>query len=740
MPRLARSASISGMLVLACPILLAAQQPTPADTLRLAEIRVVGHRDALAAIPGSATVVDAVTMERWHALTINEVLRRVPGLFARDEEGFGLRPNIGVRGLNPTRSTKVLLLEDGIPLTFAPYGDNATYYHPPIERFERVEVLKGSGQILFGPQTVGGVINYVTPSVPAQREATLTLTPGSRRYLNGQARAGGTFGRLGVLASYDRKQGDGARANVGSRLDDATLKTTFALGARHALTLRGNWYRERSNVTYSGLTEAEWAADPRQNPFLNDSMRLDRAGASATHRWDLRGATALTTTAYAYGVSRDWWRQSSNSGERPNDASDATCAGMANLSTTCGNQGRLRDFTVIGLEPRVHAATSLLGLVASVDAGARAHFERQERLQVNGDAPTSRSAGDAVNTNSGVREDNVRRNAAYSAFTQVRLAAGRWTVTPGLRVEHIRYHRVNRLVAPEVSGRTELTALIPGLGLTYGPAPQVTLFAGAHRGFAPPRTEDILDNATGGAVDLDAELSWNTELGIRARPALGVSVEATAFRMDFENQIVPASVAGGAGATLTSAGHTLHQGLEVAARLDAVGLGRGAPGVFVQGTWTWLPTARFEGPRFVYVGTGGGDVTGKVYAGQNASGTRTQVSVTGNRLPYAPRQLLTAALGYAYHDGLDLRLEAVYVGRQFGDALNTTVTVADGQQGVLAAYTTWNAAATWSYAPTRTTAFLTIKNLGDALYVADRTRGLLPGAPRTVQAGITQAF
>jgi Fe(3+) dicitrate transport protein len=112
-------------------------------------------------------------------------LRKVAGIQVRDEEGFALRPNISIRGLNPTRSSKVLLLEDGIPLTYAPYGDNASYYHPPIDRFESIEVLKGSGQILYGPVTVGGVINYVTPNPPQRPSGHLTLTGGNRDYFNG---------------------------------------------------------------------------------------------------------------------------------------------------------------------------------------------------------------------------------------------------------------------------------------------------------------------------------------------------------------------------------------------------------------------------------------------------------------------------------------------------------------------------------------------------------------------------
>ena len=104
-------------------------------------IVVIGDRIQLDKIPGSGAVLDQDILEESHVFTVNEALRKVPGVFARDEEGFGLRPNIGIRGLNPTRSSKVLLLEDGIPLSYAPYGDNASYYHPPVERFERIEIL-----------------------------------------------------------------------------------------------------------------------------------------------------------------------------------------------------------------------------------------------------------------------------------------------------------------------------------------------------------------------------------------------------------------------------------------------------------------------------------------------------------------------------------------------------------------------------------------------------------------------
>jgi Fe(3+) dicitrate transport protein len=253
-----------------------------ADTIVLAEIRVVGTPAALSRIPGSATLITPAMLQPWRTATMNEALRRVPGVTIREEEGLGLRPNIGVRGLNPTRSTKVLLLEDGIPVTFAPYGDNAAYYHPPITRFESVEVLRGAGQIAFGPQTVGGVINYITPAITQGTTGRISVTGGDRSFLDVNARGMTTFGRLGTLATFGHRQAEGARENTGAQVSDVMVKATTPWEAG-AVTLRGNYYRERSNVTYSGLTEAEWAANPYANPFSNDSMKLDRWGVSATH-------------------------------------------------------------------------------------------------------------------------------------------------------------------------------------------------------------------------------------------------------------------------------------------------------------------------------------------------------------------------------------------------------------------------------------------------------------------------
>lgn len=687
----------------------------------LDEVIVIGRPGRAALEGGAGSILNDETLRTARIANVNEALRLVPGLFPREEEGLGLRPNISIRGLNPTRSTKVLLLEDGIPFGYAPYGDNASYYHPPVERFSRIEVLKGSAQVRFGPHTVGGVINYITADPPAETAGRADLTIGNRDTLSALGEIGTTLtSGTGILAHATHKRADGARDNIDSRITDATLKVTQPIGERQRLTLKATIYDENSDITYSGLTRAEYAADPRQNPFVNDALDFSRWGASLAHALELGRDVTLLTTGYYSFFDRDWWRQSSNSAQRPNDSSDPLCGGMANLLTTCGNEGRLRNYSTYGVESRIAAENITFGAVDfGIEAGARFHAERQKRVQLNGDTPSARSVGFRT-ANSGVRENDRRDVDALSAFVRPRFAAAGFVVTPGLRVERIEYDRFNRLT----NGRGEetLTQWIPGLGLAYEGLESTVIFAGVHRGFGPPGVADIITPA-GGAVNLDAEKSWNVEAGVRHAPYDGAILEATYFRMDFSNQIIPQSVAGGVGATLTNAGETLHEGLEAAVILPLTPIVDLKPfSVEVSANYTWLASAKFTGVRRSGVGGFGA------------------ISVSGNRLPYTPEHLWSAAVTTRHEPTrVSLRLEWVHTAAQFTDDLNTIAVTPDGQRGRIASNHIWNVSLNWDVND-NLTLFLTAKNLFDALYVVDRSRGTIPGNPRLVQGGASVRF
>jgi Fe(3+) dicitrate transport protein len=698
---------------------------------------LAGTTESLSEIPGSIERIGPQALENARVFNFSEALRKISGLNVRDEEGFGLRPNIGIRGTNPTRSTKILLLEDGLPLTYAPYGDNASYYHPPVERYESIEVLKGSGQIVYGPQTLAGVVNYITPNPPSKPTFNLKLEGGSRRFLNGSAGFGGTWGeRLGFITNFTHKRGEGARDNVFSKLYDTASKLTYQINDRNALTGKFTFYREDSNVAYTGLTEAEYAQNPRGNIFRNDFFYGRRYGVSLQHVAILTSKINLTTNFYSNYFSRDWWRQSSNSNERPNRlGSDPDCLGLQDLYTTCGNQGRLRNYSMSGIETRLNADFNWGALRNELNVGFRVHGEKQKRRQENGDLPNSRTGT--------LAEFNVRKNLAYSGFIQYRFIFRDFAVTPGVRVERIEFERENRLTTPTfagATGSTDLTQVIPGIGVAYSGLKNTTIFAGAHRGFAPPRTEDIISN-TGGVVELNPELSWNYEIGVRSRPLRGVSLESAFFRNDYENQIVAASIAGGIGSAFTNGGETLQQGFEFSGQLDSGAIFESQHNFYFRTAYTFLPVAEFRGERFSSI-TSNSQVLALCQPErlQILSPSSSCCLVTGNRLPYTPKNTLTASFGYSHPVGVDAFIENVYVGRQFADDINTTRSLPNGQVGTISEQIYWNATANYKVEKWKTTFFITAKNIFDRTFVVDRSRGLLPGIPRLIQSGLKISF
>lgn len=675
-------------------------------------VDVIGGQEGLLKIPSSAAIIEQEELESSHVFTINEALRKVPGLVLRDEEGFGMRPNIGMRGLNPTRSTKVLLLEDGIPLSFAPYGDNASYYYPTIDRFSSIEVLKGAGQIKFGPQTIGGVINHITPNAPEKFGGHISITSGNRDYLNTKLNVGGN----GMLLDYTHKEGDGARDNTNSNVEDLNFKVTKSFNENHAVTLRANWFSEDSQVSYSGITQAEYNNfGSEYNPLKNDDFETTRYGLSATHDWQLNSNTILTTNVYYSYFDRDWWRQQNNSldaisGGAINNASclavrNARLNGQAVNSDSClGNQGRLRTYDTYGVEPRL----TITHAWGELEMGAKAHFEEQDRRQVNGSTATART-GTLI-------ENNKRETDAYSGFISNRFDIGQFSIIPVVRYEHIENERSNRLTGAK--GEANLHEWIPGISMAYTPNDQYTFFAGVHEGFAPPRTEDLI-GATGGSIDVDAEKSTNYELGFRARPTKNLSIESTAFYSDFDNLIAVGSVAGN---VALSQGKATFAGLEMMGRYDFDN------GIYSSLAYTWLPVAEQDKP-FRNV------ITNAVIAG----------SESGNRQPYAPKNTITAALGFQ-SGNFNTNIEAVHVGEQYADlaegdlSIRTLVQRQSGQFGEIASYTIYNAAINYKLPEYKTTLFLVGKNIFDKEYIVDRTRGILTGMPALVQVGARYDF
>jgi Fe(3+) dicitrate transport protein len=676
----------------------------------LPQVEVFDREIDFKKIPGSAFVIESTVIEDSRVFNVNEALRKVPGVHVREEEGVGLRPNIGIRGMNPTRSTKVLLLEDGLPLSYAPYGDNASYYHPPIDRYDSIEVSKGSQVIRFGPQTAGGVINYITPMPQKEFGGIAGFSMGTRGYMNSHLMMTGN----GLIADIYRKESDGARENMHSQLDDLNFKFARQLNDDHKLVLRATHFREYSQLTYSGLTEAEFTKlGARYNPFKNDYFDANRTGISATHEWKLNADRKILTSVYGAYFERDWWRQASTTTElncANNNAGGAPRISGVDIKDLnfCAYQGRLRNYTTTGLDSRIFQNYQNFGMENQLEFGVKYQNEVQRRRRED-----FTTYNIFLNNGASSLGENLRRiTNAFTVFVSNKTQINeKLSVTPILRIENINHDQKNLLL--NQFAKTSFTELIPGIGLSYQINPDNLIYGGVHKGFSPPRVEDAIDGSN--VVDLNAERSINAEIGLRSTLVKDVFFDVAVFRNDFKNLVQVGSIAGGT--TNYQEGKALIQGLEVASQIDK--LFKSVEGnVFVRTAYTYIPIADQKSAFSNSIGAGS----------------------VGKRLPYSPENTLTLTLGYRAPINWNGRIEYVYVGKQFTDFANTATPAsnADGQSGEMAAYGIVNTVL--NYTIGKTTVFVAAKNITDATYIVDRTRGIQVGMPRTLQAGLKYAF
>lgn len=722
--------------------------------LRVPLTEVIGTApDALEHIPGSGRVVTQESIQNNRRFTINEALREVPGVHVRDEEGFGMRPNIGVRGLNPTRSSKIHIMEDGVPIMLMPYGDQTSYYFPPLFRFDRIEVLKGSGQLLFGPQNIGGVMNLITRMPPTTPEGHFEIRGGNLSYLMTHLDYGGTWGTSGYLIDATHYQGTTPRFfNQRAKVDDLTFKTVQELSIRSSIMAKFNYYREDSTVGYQGITQQQYNTNARDNGFNNDNFDFRRYGVHLAHQYMFSANFNVTTNFFGHYIDRKWGRQSTDIDGNPATANPSfntgnSINGLAPLALpTNGRFLNDRQYFVYGVEPRFHYDHNLLGIKSEADFGIRFMHEESTRRQFQ-----HQSSGLGLTCPAGqptcLGEDNFRTTNAYSVFLQNRFffLDDKVTITPGFRLEHVNYDQLDRSAnAGNGSFRKNYTTEpLPGIGITYSPVKEYTFFGGVHRGFAPPTVADAVQIVNGIQSDLDAELSWNYEVGVRGTPVHWAGFEVTLFQMDFQNQIIAQSLAGGTGATLTNAGRTRHRGIELGTRLDLLDMVKGRntnEDIIFDVNYTWVAEADFRGIRNSSIScdptANGGNNNCPLVPGLPAA-----ASVTGNRLTYAPRHMLTAGLSYQNRDfGFFGRVETQCISDQFSDDRNTVNATPNGQLGIVRGWCILNAVANQYVKPINTTFFIDGKNLLDQLFIVDRSRGIYPGLPLLVQGGARWTF
>lgn len=701
-----RVAFTAAALLLARPAF--AEEPPPAEKAPKeteAEVRIVGNKaDSLQKVPGSGTVITQKDLQRQAPVDTAEVLRRVPGVQVRQELSGGNRIDISIRGLESGRSRRVLMLEDGIPIALNPYSEPDLNHAPPIERYRSIEVVKGSGNILFGPQTLAGTINFITIMPPDRQRIVADVDGGSYGYVRALASYGDTVGDARYVVQVSNRRGDGFRAQPFNSIN-ALGKILFPTGKDGEAVLKLGFQHDDAASDDIGVTRDMYRLDPRRPTISPDGQTiLYRYDASVTHSQRLGDQTKLTTLLYGYITDRDWrrpdWSRNAAAGTRYlRIAGDPSVPGGA-VYFTDGNTILARDYSVMGVEPRFEHRLKTGAVEHTLDFGGRFLRETAHYQQ--------RTGGYAQTYAGAVDFEQKRKSWAAAAYLQDRIAfRDDLLVTPGVRLEHVTSETFSlreNSADTYATGSKPTTGVIPGVGMVFG-TKRASVFGNMHYGFAPPRiTSSVAPRGQARTLQGDRGISY--EVGTRGQQLRWLHAELTGFMSNYANQVSVNPSATGEG-NLADVGATNIYGLEG-------GLLLGIDRILK------IPTVVDLGLRYTY-----------------SHATFRHGPFAGNFLPYAPRHSLNANFDVEHKSGFGGQVAYTFVGNQYADGQNTRAEDVFGVVGLIESRHIFDVMAHYKHRPTGLTFRLSLKNVFDTTYViARRPEGIFPGPYRQILAGV----
>jgi Fe(3+) dicitrate transport protein len=541
---------------------------------------------------GSSFYLSPEELEKFSYSDINRVLKSVPGVNIYEEDGFGLRPNISLRGTSPERSAKISIMEDGILIAPAPYSAPAAYYFPSVARMQAVEILKGSSQIQYGPFTTGGALNLVSTQIPESFRGSIKTSYGSFNTGQTHLKIGDSKTYLGYSLEYLNNNSNGFKNlpngdNTGFDKNDVVAK--FRLQNKQdskfnqSIEFKFQYSDETSNETYLGLTTEDFKTNPfdRYAASQNDKMTNDHLQFMVTHKIDISNFLRITTNAYHNSFSRNWYKLNdvvfggdkvkiSKLLEAPQDYPNymdiinGTSNSDADAFVLKANN---RKYLSKGIQTKLDFHWNSSEVFHDLEIGLRYHYDDEDRFQwKDGYSMTDGQMNLTSAGTPGSDANRISKATAFAGSVLYKLKYNNITITPGIRYEDIVLERDNfgsddpNRIGTDISSReNKVSIFIPGIGFNYKINNSNSIFGGVHKGFSPP----------GNTVGQKSEESINYELGSRFN-FKGLRGEVVGFFNDYSNLLGSDLAASGGTGSLEqfNAGEVSVKGIELLLNYD----------------------------------------------------------------------------------------------------------------------------------------------------------------------------
>lgn len=496
---------------------------------------------------GSNYYVSPLQLKKIQPISTEEVLKTLPGVNVLGDMGLSNRLNVSIRGSWGRRSEKVLMLEDGSPISPAPYTAPGIYYNPISDRVDGIEVYTGADILRYGPNNMFGIINYITPKPPQKPGLRAKISGGQRGYFTGLLSYGGTWNKVGSQIEAVYKRFDGFTKNSSVDMINLNAKIFAELAENQSIYFKISGQFEDNQATLSSITPYTFKIDPTEGPFDADRFTMHRYGLDIIHKWVPDATSDLTTKIFASDFARDWWRQNNTvikaANVRGYVGEEIFSQRYSYLNgQTFGEDDYVRvgsitngrestadsrwHFTVAAIEETYSKKWSGTSWSNGLEAQIKLFSETYKDQVLNADSTRWARSGRFTT-------DLAYDLQSMSGYIRNHFVIHKFEITPILRIEKVWMNREDRLALARNPNLTtdkdlarvnEYSIFQPGLTLGYQFS-NLKVFGSAYKGYIAPskyfaflvERDGVLVNPLS-AEDLSnvkPEVSLNTELGVR---------------------------------------------------------------------------------------------------------------------------------------------------------------------------------------------------------------------------------
>lgn len=626
--------------------------------------------------------------------TGRQLFAKISGVFIYDMDGSGNQLNISTRGLDPHRSWEFNIRQNSVIINSDMYGYPASHYSAPMESFEKIELVRGTGSLQYGAQ-FGGMINYVTKKADTSKTFTLESinTSGSYNLLSSYNAISGTYKKISYLAYYYRRHSDGYRHNSQSDANAEFVQLNYRFNPN--ITLKAELGRSKYLYHIPGpLNDSMFHADPTMSTRSRNYFSPDIYVPSITLNWKLSQQTKINLTTS--GVF----------GNRSSVQLDAFANVPDNINPITGSyknrQVDIDKFNSRTAEFRLLHQYNIGNLQSKLATGLVYMNNDLQRRQLG--KGTTGTDYDLTLVDPGFgRNIHYKTNNIALFAENVFQINSRWTISPGIRFENgnsnmvgtINYYTVNPLPTT-----IKHNFALSGISAQYLLDKENSLYSGISQAYRPVIFKDIVPASTYEQIDknLKDAFGYNAEAGIRGKLFKDLQYDISYFRILYKNRLGTLVLQDNSGQPYTyktNIGNSRTNGLEI----------------FVQ--------YKFPVMNNLFAGlfTSTSFMDAKYTTGQVSTGTVNK-SIAGNKVEAVPDWISRNGLEILYK-GFGCALLYSYTSSTFSDALNTVTPPVSGAKGFTPSYSIWD-----FNASLRTNSHFTVRaginNIADKQYFTKR--------------------